>query len=292
VEIDPATGSFKRRAAHIRALEDSRRRETNGAQRALELAAAADRTRVACRELRAVLIATAARIDFATLDRAAAARGDEALAPLREQLDAVAQLALAFCKCASGGAGAAAALDARLQSLRGPPAPGGNALRAKAVLVALRALPERLGGDVDPHGAAHAAALLDQGLLEQLLSWTGEAESSYDALAFSATAARVQLAPRAPPPRATPRGFSRARSAGRAEPRPGGLAARARAAAAASFRDAAPPAPCAGLGQAGPGDDGGGAEAAAPRRCCYRERLGRCRPAPLIIPAVPERRAR
>jgi hypothetical protein len=177
VEIDPMTGCFKRRPAHIRALEESKKSATN-AQRAREQAALVDQARDSCIELRTTLSATAARLDFTMIDRIVAARGDAALAPLRQQLDALVQLALAFVKVCGGSL---AALESRLN---GRPANGNatNALRIKTVVVALRALTDKLSTDIEAAAAVHVDALVEQGLLEQIFSWASEAESTYEIL--------------------------------------------------------------------------------------------------------------
>jgi len=264
VEIDPVTGGFvrSRRPAHIRALEESKTRNPRPAQVDKALV---DKARNACIELRTTLSATAARLDFTQIDRIVLARGDSALAPLRQQIDSLVQLALAFAKFTCGG-GALSALEARLNS-RPAHGAGGNALRIKTVVVALRALTDKLSSDIE--AAASIVEAVEQGLLEQIFSWASEAESTYDILLVARAAPR---APAYPPSQRAPN-FARTCSAGRDGRAIGGRALTVGASRAVIESEEA---------------RGGKDNSASPP--CYRERLGRCRPARLQIPEVPEKK--
>ena len=268
VEIDPSTGSFKRRPAHIRALEESKQRSTgaSNARRTREQSVLVDQAHDSCIELRTALAATAARMDFTMLDRIGAARGDASLSPLRQQLDNLVVLSLAFAKftCPT----AAASLESRLN---GRPAAAGNALRIKTVVVTLRALTDKLSPDVDAAAAFHIEALVEQGLLEQIFSWASESESTYDILLVARPPPPAPRAPVYPPSQRAPGFGGRSRSAAR---NVGGQTISSRA---PIVEDRAfDVLECKDAGK----DD----------RECYRERLGRCRPARLMIPEVPEKK--
>ena len=175
---------FQRKPAHIKALEDckkprllpapaSARRIGSGAgaQADSELIA---RARIELSELRRQLSALTAGINFGQLDRVVAHWGEDMLEGLRHAFDELIQLSLSFshlcnptilARAGSGEAGKS------------------NCIQIKSAVVSLRAFCDRLAeqpSDIDV--ASKIVRVAQQGLVEQMLSWAGECESSYEVI--------------------------------------------------------------------------------------------------------------
>mmetsp|Transcript_1890 Transcript_1890/g.3399 ORF Transcript_1890/g.3399 Transcript_1890/m.3399 type:complete len:364 (-) Transcript_1890:136-1227(-) len=164
----PPAGSFRRRPAHLQALEASRKKLGQ------DQAVAVMRAKDACTTLRSNLAALSFKLDFSVVDRFARSRGEEGLLALCQQLEQLNYLSQSFCRILlpyDQRAGAGASSKA-------------NSLRIKSFVVSLQAMADRLQAPatIDPACAERVAQIVDQGLLEQILSWLGEIESSYEAL--------------------------------------------------------------------------------------------------------------
>jgi hypothetical protein len=140
-----------------------------------ELAQAIERCSEASNDIRAALSITA-RIDFGILDRSVASKGDEVLGSLREAFEHMHLLTTWWIKSAIEGVGIAKQADR-------PWASNPNLIAVKTLVVSLRALSEKACGlKVDTRHAMDLACLLEQGVMEQLLSWSSEATTCYTVL--------------------------------------------------------------------------------------------------------------
>jgi len=188
----PPAGAFRRRpAAHLQALEASRKNK----EASINAVAYKGRAKDACNSLRKILSGLAFKLDFATLDKFARNKGEEALKPLCQQLEQLNYLSQSFCRIVTSQE------QRPLHSGRGP-----HSIQIKSFVVALQAIADKLPADMDADAAERLVEMVDQGLLEQILSWVGEAESSYDvvrakpaaAAAAAATSASASAAAHAP----------------------------------------------------------------------------------------------
>ena len=141
----------------------------------------------ACSALRSAFQELVTKIDFATLDACS-----EELEPLRHALHMARNLAQAFLGLLveeTGGMydgnhqnvydglsalGQSSEMDEETNS--------SHRLRLKTCLVFLRACCDKIPNEITPKAAMRAAPLITQGIVEQLLSWTSEAEMVFDAL--------------------------------------------------------------------------------------------------------------
>ena len=150
----------------------------------------------ACGTMRSTIQGLITKMDFATLDACSTLHSaHDELQPLHHSLDMVRELAQAFLSML---------LEDTDDSFRGhfqigydglnPLVPSSgmevdltvpNHLRIKTCLVCLRASYEKIPDNVTSKAAARAAPIITQGLLEQLLSWSSEAETVFDALKSS-----------------------------------------------------------------------------------------------------------
>lgn len=180
---------FQRKPAHIKAMEDCKKpemlrptlptaRPTVSAITVSEAAEITNRAQRSCSELRQQLSMLAARTDFNLLDRIVAHRGEDALESLRHAFDELHGLASSFTQLIARE-GNAPAFPGRTCS----DGSKSNCIQIKSVVVSLRAILDKLSqqpSDVDT--ASRILRLVEQGLVEQVLSWAGECESFYDVL--------------------------------------------------------------------------------------------------------------
>jgi hypothetical protein len=177
---------FQRKPAHIKAMEDAKKtalrqnpnRLNNVAavsvQEASELVSSAQRS---CAQLSSELSILAAKTDFNLLDRIVATRGEEALGALRENFDQLNALAVSFMQLLVNSVN-----NALLRTGSGEVCKS-NCIQIKSVVVSLRVIADRISsqpGDVD--SASRIVRMVDQGLIEQILSWAYECESAYEVL--------------------------------------------------------------------------------------------------------------
>ena len=179
-----------RKPAHINAIENSKKPGLRpsaapqprshasvsaiSVQEATELLARAQRS---CRHLASELGGLATHTDFVVLDRVAACRGEEALEALLNNVEQLHSLSASFADLiVPGGGGSLLLRECEGGVLRA-------CVRIKRILVSLRAMADRLVQHrLDVDAAAHVVRLVEQGLVEQLLSWVGECENAYDVL--------------------------------------------------------------------------------------------------------------
>jgi hypothetical protein len=144
----------------------------------------------ACNTLRNSIQGLVTKMDFATLDAWSKSVEDSELEQLRHPLDMVLDIAQAFLGLLEDAGHVCQVLfpdgydglnsqrlifGAELQ----PKAC--NHMRAKTCLVSLRAIADKIPGEITSKAAANAAPLIAQGLVEQFLSWSSEAEAAFDA---------------------------------------------------------------------------------------------------------------
>lgn len=188
----PPSGAFRRRpAAHLQALEASRRNGTVTAKdRAVAALTVSVRAKDACNTLRSNLAALMFKMDFYAVDRYSRTRGEEALSALCQQLEQLNYLSQSFCRIVSP-------YDQRTfaHSSKGP-----NSMRIKSYVVALQAVADKLPNTIETEAARQITQVVDQGLLEQILSWIGEIEHTYD-LIRPATDTKHAPCPVQPPKR-------------------------------------------------------------------------------------------
>lgn len=179
---------FQRKPAHIKAMEDCRKPAMRPAQPNARAAASAASVQSAaaetvahakrsCTETAACLTKLAERVGFNLLDKIVAGRGDEALSSLRHNFDELNKLATSFSQLLMNPANA---IPFRTSSAEGSKS---NCIQIKSVVVSLRAISDKLAqhsSDIDT--ASRIVRLVDQGIVEQLLSWAGECEASYEVL--------------------------------------------------------------------------------------------------------------
>jgi hypothetical protein len=145
----------------------------------------------ACNVMRSTIHDLVTKIDFVTVDSCA----HEALQPLRHSLDMIRELAQAFlallleviddsfrCPFQSGYDGLNAAMPGNRMDLDTNAL---NHLNIKTCLVYLRALCDKFPSEISAKSAAKAAPMITQGILEQFLSWSSEADTVFDALKSS-----------------------------------------------------------------------------------------------------------
>jgi len=179
----------------------SRRGARSGAFRVIdaqELAHALSRCDLAAADIRESVLSTTGRIDFLILDRAVTGRGARVLDPLRKAVVNLHAHLQSFLKVAM-----ASQPDAHVHAASSIEFNADNAVTIKSVLVSLRALANKLPCNPEPADALELSTVLDQGLLEQLLSWCSEALSCYSVIyqAFRQT--------QPPVPRVGSAGFSK-----------------------------------------------------------------------------------
>mmetsp|Transcript_12539 Transcript_12539/g.18196 ORF Transcript_12539/g.18196 Transcript_12539/m.18196 type:complete len:419 (-) Transcript_12539:147-1403(-) len=178
---------FQRKPAHIKAMEDCRRPALRPADARIERAQSTaaskqqglellKRSQRHCGELSQQLSALAAQMDFALLDMIVAHKGEDALLALRSAFDQVSSLACSFTHLIAVPGSAPSAISSA----------GGcksNCMQIKSIVVSLRAIADKLvEQSCDLDRASRIVRLIEQGLIEQLLSWVGECESAYEVL--------------------------------------------------------------------------------------------------------------
>jgi len=191
----------KEQAAAEQQSRTSRRGTRSGAFRVIdaqELAHALSRCDLASADIRESVLSTTGRIDFLVIDRAVMGRGARVLEPLRKSVVQIHSHLLSFLKVAM-----ASQPDAQIHSASSIEFNADNAVTIKSVMVSLRAFANKLPCNPEPADALELATVLDQGLLEQLLSWCSEALSCYSVLYQAFRQAQPQA------PRAAPPGFSK-----------------------------------------------------------------------------------
>jgi hypothetical protein len=142
----------------------------------------------ACSELRVALSNLVGKIDFATLDSWTDAKGELALAPLRESLSMLRNLIHALFALLCHNVNESE--PTLIQKCRGDFETDGfchivrsvesNRMEIKTCLVFLRACADKIPFEIFPAAAREAAAVISQGLMEQILSWASEAESCFE----------------------------------------------------------------------------------------------------------------
>jgi hypothetical protein len=117
-------------------------------------------------------------VDFPVLDRSVASKGDQVLQPLREALENIHHLTTWWIKSATEG------VERSTHDVDRPWGSQPNLIASKTLVVSLRAVSDKLasGIQVEKRYAVDAAGLLEQGVVEQLLSWSSEANISYAVL--------------------------------------------------------------------------------------------------------------
>jgi len=165
----------RRRPPHVQALLHSRAqiRRAASAASAEDAARALVRCRASAADLRMALHGATSRVDFAVLDRAVAVRGDGVLEGLRAALQSLHALSSSFFVLASA--------DPEAASQDPPRAEAPNAIAVKALLVSLRGIADRMPTQfvASKQTALDLCEMLEQGLLEQILSWCSEAMAVY-----------------------------------------------------------------------------------------------------------------
>jgi len=165
---------------------------------AQELAHALSRCDLAAADIRESVLSTTGRIDFLVIDRAVSGRGCRVLDPLRKAVVSLHAHLQSFLKVAM-----ASQPDAQIHSASAIEFNSDNAVTIKSALVSLRALVNKLPCNPEPADALELSSVLDQGLLEQLLSWCSETLSCYSAIYQAFRLAQP------PVPRAGAAGFSK-----------------------------------------------------------------------------------
>lgn len=179
---------FQRKPAHIKAMEDCRKPALRPAQPNVRSASSATsnqaaaaetvaRAKRSCAETASCLTKLSERVGFNLLDKLVASRGDETLAGLRHNFDELNRLATTFSQLLVNPVNA---IPFRTSSAEGSKS---NCIQIKSVVVSLRAISDKLeqySCDID--AASRIVRLVEQGLVEQLLSWAGECESAYEVL--------------------------------------------------------------------------------------------------------------
>lgn len=176
---------FQRKPAHIKAMEDCKKPALRPAQpnarataSAVSTQAAAEtvaRAKRSCCEAAACLTKLAERVGFNLLDKIVASRGDGALAGMRHTFDELNQLAASFAQHLVNPG-----VISRTRSTEGSKS---NCIQIKSVVVSLRAISDKfMQHSYDIDTASRVVRLVEQGIVEQLLSWVGECESSYEVI--------------------------------------------------------------------------------------------------------------
>jgi hypothetical protein len=175
---------FQRKPAHIKAMEDCKKpalRPTQPNARAtasVSTQAAAEtvaRAKRSCGEVAACLTKLAERVGFNLLDKIVASRGDSALAGMRHTFDELNQLAASFAQLLVN--------PGVIPHIRTGEGSKSNCIQIKSVVVSLRAISDKfMQHSYDIDTASRVLRLVEQGIVEQLLSWVGECESSYEVL--------------------------------------------------------------------------------------------------------------
>lgn len=179
---------FQRKPAHIRAMEDSRKpalrpplaaKPTVTAVSIHEAAELMARARSSVGELRTQLSALAASTNFNLLDKIVAHRGEDALEALRHAFEELNKLATSFNHVIAvpGNANSNQRTSSMVEGSKS------NCIQIKSSVVSLRAICDRLVQQpIDVDAASRIVRIVEQGLVEQLLSWASECESAYEVL--------------------------------------------------------------------------------------------------------------
>jgi len=167
--------SFRRMPAHLVALDASRRVASKTVPQPLfkdrHSKEKINKARAHCQTLKQHVETVASQVDFTALDRIAVCRGEEALRSLREQLEQLDYLANCFLQMITGR-------DQR----QNPGQRGTNSIQIKSSVVSLQAVISKIPEELDAETAEQIIQVVDQGLLEQMLSWVGEIETGLEAV--------------------------------------------------------------------------------------------------------------
>ncbi len=145
--------------------------------------------REACNTLRITIQGLVTKMDFATLDAWSKSVDDSVVEQLRHPLDMVLDIAQAFLGLLEDAGNTCQVLfpdghdglnSQRLIFGAEVVTSVSNHMRAKTCLVSLRAFADKIPSEITAKAAVKAAPLIAQGIVEQFLSWSSEAEDAFN----------------------------------------------------------------------------------------------------------------